>query len=248
MVRLVILTKVLLLLMKNALILCAGSARRLFGDGENNPKCLLPLTSNSVILDQLIRPLLAREYNIILGTGCRHDLVAAHVEQYPGVRCVYNPDYQTSNSIVTLWQLRDFVADSTLLINGDLVVDESTFDAFTDEATPQILTLPAANFDADSYRVLFDEHHAAVRMGKDIDDAPSANCTAFTGISRVGNAKRFLGEIEKLLQNGTRDTWPTTAYRNLIGEMPVRVHVLRNTLFFDVDTPEEFEAAKRAMA
>lgn len=234
--------------MKNALILCAGSARRLFGDGENSPKCLLPIIGNSVILDQLIQPLQARGYNIILGTGCRHDLVEAHVDRYSGVRCVYNPDYQSTNSIVTLWQLRDFVTDSTLLINGDLVVDESTFDTFTEEATPQILTLPATTFDADSYRVLFDEHHAAVRMGKDIDDAPAANCTAFTGISRVGNARRFLDEIEKLLQNGTMDTWPTTAYRNLIGEMSVRVHVLQDTLFFDVDTPEEFEAAKQAMA
>jgi 2-aminoethylphosphonate-pyruvate transaminase len=234
--------------MKNALILCAGSARRLFGNGQNSPKCLLPLTANSVILDQLIQPLQTREYNVILGTGCRHDLVAAHAEQYSGVRCIYNPDYQSTNSIVTLWLLRDFVTDSTLLINGDLVVDESTFDAFTEEATPQILTQRITEFDADSYRVVFDEHHAAVRMGKDIDDAPAANCTAFTGISRVGNANRFLGEIEKLLQSGTNDTWPTTAYRNLIGEMPVRVHVMEEMLFFDVDTPEEFEAAKAALA
>jgi len=234
--------------MKNALILCAGSARRLFGEGENSPKCLLPLTSNSVILDHLIRPLQARGYNIILGTGCQHDLVAAYAEQYPDVRCVYNPDYKTTNSIVTLWQLRDFVTDSTLLVNGDLVVDESTFDAFTDEATPQIVTQKVTAFDADSYRVVFDKNQSVVRMGKDIDDLPSPNCTAFTGISRVGNAKCFLEEIEKLLESGTDNTWPTTAYRNLIGEMPIRVHVLSGMLFFDVDTPQEFEAAKAALA
>lgn len=230
---------------KTALILCAGSARRFYADGASRPKCLLALDQNTTILDRLIRPLLARDYNIVLGTGCGHEEVVMCASEYSGVQCVFSPQYATTNSIVTLWQLREFVGNDTLLINGDLVVGETAFDLFLDENSPQILVKRFSSFDADTYRVVFDAEYSVVRMGKEIDDAPTENCAAFTGISRVGDAAKFLREIEILLKSGTRDTWPTTAYKNLIGEIPVRARDIGSTPFFDVDTPEEFEAAKR---
>ena len=242
--------------MKNALILCAGSARRFFtsggnglaADGESRPKCLLPISENSTILDGLILPLLARDFQIILGTGCGAEGVQQHASEYSGVQCVFNPDFATTNSIVTLWQLRQFVNDETLLINGDLVVGENVFDLFAPENSPQVLVKRFPTFDADSYRVVFDAEYSVQRMGKELNDLPSENCAAFTGISRVGNAEKFLREIEILLNSGTRDTWPTTAYKNLLGEIPVRARDIGSTPFFDVDTPEEFEAAKIAFA
>jgi choline kinase len=231
--------------MKNALILCAGSARRFYAEGENKPKCLLPLAQNTTILDALIRALQARDYNIVLGTGCGHEAVATRVQQeYSGVRCVFNPDYATTNSIVTLWQLRDFVGDETLIVNGDSVIGAEAFDCFDQESTPQMLVRHFSNFDADTYRVVYDDEFSVQRMGKEISDAPSENCAAFVGISRVGNAELFLREIENLISSGTRDTWPTTAYKNLLGTVPVRARDIGSTPSYDVDTPEEFEIAR----
>jgi choline kinase len=241
--------------MKNALILCAGSARRFFAagetknipEGENKPKCLLPLSENTTILDALIRALQARDYNIVLGTGCGHEAVAARAQrEYSGVRCIFNPDYATTNSIVTLWQLRDFVGDKTLIVNGDSVIGEEAFDCFDEEATPQMLVKHFSDFDDDTYRVVYDENFSIQRMGKEISDAPSQNSAAFVGISRIGNSELFLREIEKLISGGTRDTWPTTAYKNLLGEIVVRARDIGSTPSFDVDTPEEFEAARNS--
>ncbi len=233
--------------MKTALILCAGSARRFYADGESRPKCLLPISEKATILDGLILPLLARDYQVVLGTGCGASDVENHAAEYSGVQCVFNPDFAMTNSIVTLWQLREFVSDETLLINGDLVIGKNAFELFSTENTPQILVKKVPAFDADSYRVVFDSEYSVARMGKELTDLPSENCAAFTGISRVGNAQKFLLEIEILLNSGTRDTWPTTAYKNLIGEIPVRARDIGSTPFFDVDTPEEFEAAKIAV-
>jgi choline kinase len=231
--------------MKNALILCAGSARRFYPDGNQHPKCLLPLDENFTILDGLIRPLLKRDYTIVLGTGCGHQEVATHAQEYSGVRCIFNPDYATTNSIVTLWQLRDFVGDQTLIVNGDTIIGESAFDLFTDESAPQLLVKNFPTFDDDTYRVVYDAEYSVQRMGKELRDEPAENVAAFAGISRVGQGELFLSEIEKLLNGGTRDTWPTTAYKNLLGRIPVRARNIGSTPFFDVDTPEEFEAAKQ---
>ena len=236
--------------MKNAILLCAGSARRFFQDGENQPKCLLALAEHETILDRLLQAVLSRGYHALLGTGCGHEMVSVHLAQheYSGVRCIFNPDYATTNSIVTLWELRDFVGDETLLINGDLVIGDNAFDLFDETSSPQILTKYLPKFDDDSYRVVFDKQQSVLRMGKELKDTPSSSCAAYTGISRVGNAALFLREIEKLLQSGSNQTWPSTAYRNLISEIQVRAVDIGSSPFFDIDTPQEHEAARLSLA
>jgi choline kinase len=236
----------------NAIILCAGSARRFFPqgfpDGIPQPKCLLPLTAEETILDRLLRQTHERGYSVILGTGCGNDQVEEHAARYDDVRCIYNPQYETTNSIVTLWQMREFVTDSTLLINGDLVVADRVLGLFENIASPQLLVKSLPEFDDDTYRVVFDENSHVVEMGKELRIEPSPHCAGFLGISRVGSARAFLSEIEKLLQGGSDQTWPTTAYRNLIPQMPVRAVNIGDALFFDVDTMPEHEDAKRALA
>ena len=232
----------------NALILCAGSARRFFPQGATHPKCLLPLNDDETLLDRLLRQTQALKYNVVLGTGCGHELVASHLQQrnQTEVRCVFNPDYASTNSIVTLWQARDWIRDDTVVINGDVVLPDDALKLFADTSSPQLLTKHQP-FDDDSYRVLFDEQSEIVRMGKELEDAASPFCAAFTGVSRVGDAQRFLREIEKLLHLDVRQTWPTTAYRNLIGEVPIRAVDIGPRLFFDIDTPIEYSMARQAL-
>lgn len=169
----------------------------------------------------------------------------------PPVHCIYNPDYKTTNSIVTLWQARDFITDATLIINGDVVVDDNVFGLFDEEPSPQLLVKRLSQFDDDTYRVVFDDDGHVVRMGKEIDAAPSPSCAAFVGISRVGCADSFLREIRALLDGGDNQTWPTTAYRRMMSATPavaVRVCDIGDSLFYDIDTPAEHEAARRALA
>ena len=231
-----------------AIILCAGSGRRFFADGESRPKTLLAIDGNDTLLDRLLRQVRGLGYDVVLGTGCGHDAVAAKVAGMAGVTCAYNPEYATTNSITTLWRLRDWVADDTLVINGDLLVEDGVLGRFTDAPEPQVLVKHLPVFDADTYRVTFDGEHRVTAMGKDIDDPPGPRTAAFLGASRVGRAERYLAEIEGLLEGGDTQTWPTTAYKNMVPDVPVRAVDIGDALFCDVDTPEEAEAARKLLA
>ena len=214
----------------NALLLCAGSARRFYPDGAKRPKCLLPLASNETILDRMLRQTRSCGYSAVIGTGCGHDEVKAHLGLHAqDFRMVYNADFATTNSIVTLWQMREFIGDDSLIINGDVVIEDDVLSLFENSDHPQMLVKHLAEFDDDTYRVRFDDKHRVLDMGKELRDAPSSSCAAFLGVSRVGNASRFLAEIENLLQNGTDQTWPTTAYRAMIeiGRASCRERVLQ---------------------
>lgn len=229
----------------NALLLCAGSARRFYPDGATRPKCLLQLSDNETILDRMIRQSQRLGYSAVIGTGCGHGEVCTHLEtQNHVVKTVYNTDYATTNSIVTLWQMRDFISNDTLLINGDVVVEDGVLELFQDFSQPQLLVKKLSQFDDDTYRVRFNGEHRVLDMGKELRDEPSALCAAFLGVSRVGNASRFLAEIEKLLHGGSNQTWPTTAYRALIDDIGVRAVDIGARQFFDIDTPEEYAQAR----
>jgi choline kinase len=238
----------------NALILCAGSARRFYGEeGASRPKCLLSL-GEETILSRLLRQVTAQGYSPILGTGCGSELVEAHARENlngksQNLQVVFNPDYATTNSIVTLWQLREFVQNDTILINGDVVVDDNVLGLFDQTLnTPQLLVKHLPEFDDDTYRVVFDDGNRVLRMGKELRDEPSCHVAAFLGISRVGDAKLFLREIENLLESGTKNTWPTTAYQRLLGEKPAHAVSIGQALFFDIDTPPEYETARAALS
>jgi choline kinase len=233
-----------------AIILCAGSGRRFFADGASRPKTLLTIantTGEQTLLDRLLRQVRGFGYGVVLGTGCGHDEVAARVAGLPDVTCAYNPDYATTNSITTLWRLRDWVADDTLLINGDLLVGDGVLARFRDVPEPQLLVKHLPEFDADTYRVTFDKSRRVTTMGKDLADPPGPFTAAFLGASRIGRAERFLAEIEALLEGGETQTWPTTAYKRMAPELPVRAVDIGDALFCDVDTPEEAAAARNLL-
>jgi choline kinase len=234
--------------MPTAIILCAGSARRFFPTGKSRPKCLLPITSDETLLDRLLRQLRATGRRIVLGTGNGHDAVVDAIAGLDGVDTVFNPDYATTNSIATLWLCRAHVGDDTLVVNGDLLVDDGVFDRFEDAPVPQLLVKRLPAFDADVYRVVFDERRRVLRMGKDLTDPPALRAAAFLGASRVGDAAAFLAGIETLLTAGDDQTWPTTAYRRMVAAgREVRALDIGDALFFDVDTPEEYEDARRQL-
>lgn len=234
----------------NALLLCAGNARRFYHDGATRPKCLLQLSATETILDRMLRQVENIGCSVVIGTGCGHDEVCAHLETRNHVaKTVYNADYATTNSIVTLWQMRDFIGDDTLLINGDVVVEDGALQLFQNLSQPQLLVKRLPQFDDDTYRVRFapseNGEYRVLDMGKELRDEPSTNCAAFLGVSRVGNASRFLAEIEKLLHGGSNQTWPTTAYCAIIDDIGVRAVDVGAHAFFDIDTPEEYAQARQ---
>jgi len=235
--------------MSTAIILCAGSSRRFYPDGgATRPKCLLPVAHGETLLTRLLRQTAALGHDAVLGTGLGREQVEAAVAGRPRVRTLFNPEFATTNSIVTLWCAREHVRDDTLIVNGDLLVDDPVLGRFGADAVPQVLVKHLPAFDDDTYRVAFGPGRRVQRMGKDLRDPPSAQCAAFLGASRVGNARLFLAAIEALLAEGENQTWPTTGYRRLAGAgAEVRAVDIGDAMFFDIDTLPEYEEARRTL-
>ncbi len=111
---------------KTALLLAAGTGSRLRPLTLDAPKCLT-VVGGKPILGRLIENL--REQGIqklIVVTGYLENRIREFLQQHKGnmqVEYVFNPVYQTTNNIYSLWLARQAIKEPFLLVECDLVFD-----------------------------------------------------------------------------------------------------------------------------
>ena len=110
-----------------AIILAAGRGERLYPLTRNTPKSLIHLGHGVTILEAQLESLQAAGvHEVAIVCGYRAEQIAAKVELYRGeyglsIEIVYNPFYEISNNLVSLWLARHTMlgADGIIIINGD---------------------------------------------------------------------------------------------------------------------------------
>jgi len=115
-----------------ALLLAAGMGTRLFPLTQNKPKCLTILNGMS-ILERLISNLKQHGFKrLVVVTGHLEN----HIRDFLGTQVgdikidyIFSPLYRTTNNIYSLWMARKVINEPFLLLESDLVFDESLLEA-----------------------------------------------------------------------------------------------------------------------
>ena len=111
---------------KTALLLAAGTGSRLRPLTCDAPKCLTVVGGKS-ILERLVDNLRVQGVEkLIVVTGYLENCIREFLQQHKGdmqVEYVFNPDYQSTNNIYSLWLARKVLKEPFLLVECDLVFD-----------------------------------------------------------------------------------------------------------------------------
>ncbi|MCD6181028.1 MAG: phosphocholine cytidylyltransferase family protein [Candidatus Cloacimonetes bacterium] len=106
-----------------AIIIAAGKGTRLWPLTKNTPKSLLDVGQGLTLLEAQLHSL--RENNIrdiVIIVGYRAEQIEAKVHEYQkdfNIQTVYNPFYDCSNNLLSVWMARHFMTDEFITINGD---------------------------------------------------------------------------------------------------------------------------------
>ncbi|MBW2557941.1 MAG: phosphocholine cytidylyltransferase family protein [Deltaproteobacteria bacterium] len=114
-----------------ALLLAAGMGSRLFPFTKNAPKCLTIVNGMS-ILERMISNLNQHGFKrLVVVTGYLEN----HIREFLGTQVgdikvdyIFSPLYETTNNIYSLWMAREIIDEPFLLLESDLVFDESLLD------------------------------------------------------------------------------------------------------------------------
>lgn len=114
-----------------ALLLAAGTGRRLMPLTSNSPKCLTEVNGKS-FLERLVKNLILKGFKrLVIVTGHQKHCIEEFISNLPAdltIEFIYSPLYKTTNNIYSLWMAREAINEPFMLVEGDLIFDVSLLD------------------------------------------------------------------------------------------------------------------------
>jgi choline kinase len=146
-----------------AIILAAGIGKRLKDVTEGMPKCLLKI-GGKTILERQLEALAG--FDVIMVVGYKADVLK---KLHPNLKFVYNPDYETTNTIHSLGLALN--GKDTFVLNGDVIFDKKIIGLMD---KPSCAAVEFKNVHPEEIQVILEGKDDIVRIGKNINGTGEA--------------------------------------------------------------------------
>lgn len=227
------------------ILLVAGKGTRLQPLTLKHPKSMYKLDKNTTLLQRMVK--LIKKYDneadIVIVTGHMHRSIEEQVE---GVRFIFNPFYEVTNSIASLWFAKDELdSENVVLIDGDIVMsDELVRDVMCKPVDrPYVLVDSSIKTDGD-YNVEISQDQVLV-MSKDLDSYYGE----YAGVTKLNHDSALLmkTEMENMVEEGFYDQWYENALVQLIFKTNFKLFYIdiSNYEWTEVDSVNDLFLAKR---
>ena len=239
---------------QQAVVLVAGSGLRLRPLTDDRPKCLLELGGRT-ILDRLLERLAdAGVTRAVLVTG----YLAHRIDEYLGrqsppveVALAPNPQYATTNNVVSLLAARAHLGPGSLIIcDGDVVLRGDAVRRLVAEPERCALLVDReARLAEEEMKVQLNGSGRVVRLSKALD--PSVAEGESIGIQKVGGAAlgRLWPTLEDLVRSGRTDVFYEEAFQRLIDRgTPFTTVPVTSAEWTEIDSREDFDDARERFA
>jgi len=224
-----------------AIILAAGYGSRMYPLAQDMPKCLLAIKGETLLARQL-RILRSCGINdITVVTGFHHEKIVELYGEELSIR--YNPHYETTGNIFSLWVARDSLNDDVIVTNSDTIFTEEPITALLANDDVHCLIIDNKSLDAEAQKVKSIDN-IIVEVGKSIPiEEAYGEAIGIAKIKKQG-VEVFKESMFECVKGDSNANWPTI-FQN-VAEKGHRVNfILINSPWIEVDTREDYEEAKR---
>ncbi len=196
------------------IFLVAGKGTRMQPLTLKHPKSMFKLDNDTTVIKRMVNLIkeFDKEADIVVVTGHMHQSIENDLE---GVTFVYNPFYEVTNSIASLWFAKDHLdVENVVLIDGDIVMSRNLVKEVVCQPVdkPTVLLDSSIKTDGD-YNVEVSGDRVLV-MSKNLDSyyGEYAGLTKLDGKS----ARRMKQEMDSMIEEGYYDQWYENALVQLI--------------------------------
>jgi len=228
--------------MKQAIILAAGSGRRLNGSAQGRPKCLVRLGDLTLIERQIqiLHAVGIARIAVVIG----HDAEA--VRRVLGHQCdfIVNTRYAETNSLFSLWLARDWITGPFVLMNCDVLAHPDVYH--------RVLATNGSALAFDSTSGADDEEMKVSVTDGLVKGLSKSMPTEHVRGENVGilqfdrdGAETLFREANDLVQSGRVDDWAPEAVSRLSGKHAIRAVDIAGLPWTEIDFPEDLACADR---
>jgi len=227
------------------IFMVAGKGTRLQPLTLKHPKSMYKLDEDTTLLQRMVALIKKhdKEADIVVVTGHMHRAIE---EQVSGVTFVYNPFYEATNSIASLWFAQSHMdTDNLVLIDGDIVMSDELIKEVLCKPVDRATVLVDSSIKTDGdYNVEVSGEQVLV-MSKDLNSYYGE----YAGVTKLDRESSLLmrKEMNNMIEEGFYDQWYENALVQLIFKHNFRLYYtdISNYEWTEVDSVNDLLLAKQ---
>lgn len=212
-----------------ALIFNSGLGKRLGEMTKNNPKCMVKLYNGESIFERQIRLLSERGIKeFIITTGPFEEQLKEVASKYKDLNFTFvrNELYESTNYIVSMDKVKDYIDDDVLVLHGDLVFSKSLADKVLNSSFNNTCLI---NREKELPEKDFKGKIINNKLSKVSIDIFDTDCYAFQPFYKLNKEtiKIWLDKVNEFVNNGITNVYAENALNeitNKINIIPISYH------------------------
>jgi len=226
-----------------AVILCAGRGTRLGDITKEVPKCLLDVHEKSILERAIVNFLNNGVNKIILVVGFKMDKIKKKVSELTDCATfIENPEYASTNTLISLWYARKYLSQGFWFLNGDVLFDFNAFSRF-DNNVSQIGVIPGFCAE-EEVKAKTDNESRVIALSKEV--TPSEAGGEFVGLAYFNRefSQKLINCLDKCKQEtNSNKQYFEVAVECAMKEYPLFTANLKDINCMEIDTVEDYQAA-----
>lgn len=221
-----------------AFLLAAGKGTRISKSIPKIPKCTLDVGGKPLIR-RTVEMLLANGVEVTVIVGYMQECVRKALDGFP-VNIVYNPFFDITNSIGSLWMAKKYFGDEdTIVANADVFWSQDIFDRIIAEKKETLMLADYNRADDGDY-FFFVENGILKRYGKELER--NERNSEYVGIAYLDKhfVPEFVDRLDRLVSGQQHGIWWENVLYSFIGERDIHVLDISGMFWSEIDFIEDY--------
>ena len=222
-----------------AFLCAAGRGTRISRVFPNKAKCTLDI-GGIPLVRRTVQMLLEYGVDVTVIVGYRHEDVRQALEGLP-VQFVFNPFFDVTNSIGSLWMAREgLTEEDTIIANADVFWGKEIFQILTEGERENVMLADRSRADDGDFFFL-EKNGELVLYGKELKR--EERNAEYVGISllRSSFVPVFRKRLEEMVGGQQHGVWWENVLYSMLGERPVYVKDVDGLFWAEVDFIEDYQ-------
>jgi len=217
-----------------AILLAGGRGTRISRYIGESPKSTLDI-GGIPLIRHTVELLLKNNIEVIVAIGYKKEMIVNSLQGL-NVKYYYNPFYDITNSIASLWfAKKELCNDDVIIANADVFWEQDILDVILEDKQEQVMLMDTSK----GMDYLFKcEGTRLTNHGKELDDFTGE----YVGIAKIRQdfLNKFLGRLEILIERQQHNLWWENVLYSFINEFQINVKDVSNMFWSEIDFIEDY--------
>ena len=221
-----------------AILLAAGRGTRISRMVQDVPKSTLPINGLPLIR-HTAQMLLDEGMEVNVCVGYRWEDVETALEGLE-VKYYFNPFYDVTNSIASLWFAKNEMNDDMLIMNADVYFSKELLHKMLADKNEVVMAMDTGRIEVGDY--FFQVINGCVKKyGKDLPRS-ERNCE-YVGLAKINKNfnSKFVTQMDKLIYSQQHDLWWENVLYSLTEQEDIHTIDVRGIFWSEIDYFDDYE-------